>query len=77
VDEVDTRLLRRMIAGHAAAARRGLQVRALPAAQDSWAQALELIDLVPDLFDRPPDAVRLRDQDAVRATWAKLRRRWR
>jgi hypothetical protein len=75
--EMDSLAVRRLIAGRRAAARRTLDAAPRLAPQQSFSQALDLWELCPELFDRPPDAVRLREEAATRAKWALLRRRLR
>lgn len=66
-----------MIDGQRAAARRSLDTLPHLAPELAFRQALELSDLRADLFSRPPDALRLREEARVRAMWVRLRARMR
>jgi hypothetical protein len=65
--------VKRWAAGHAAANRRSLQQMSEegpPEPATAFAQAMELCALV-DVA--PPDAIRLREEEAARRAWAKVR----
>jgi hypothetical protein len=75
---IDSRLLKRKIAGHEAAARLHLRELATCARRDagpSFDAAMDLWDLRPELFDLPPDRVREREVAEARAAWRTLRTR--
>jgi hypothetical protein len=70
---VDDDAVRRWYAGHAAAGRRALALmreEGPPAPEVAFAQAMELCALV---AVEPADAVRMRDDAAARAAWARVR----
>lgn len=64
-----------MVAGWAAAARRASSDATILTPAEALEQAFELWDLNPALFDEPPDAVRIREVEQVRAMWRLLRTR--
>jgi len=70
---VEHDLVKRWAAGHAAAARRALEVMRRDGAPDpttAFAEAMELCALV-DVA--PADDVRRRDEESARRSWAKVR----
>lgn len=72
---MDRAAVRRMVDGQRAAARRSLEAARPLAPDEAFAEAMALWRLCPDLLEQPPDAVRLREESSVRATWALLRKR--
>jgi hypothetical protein len=73
---IDPAAVRRWVAGFRAAAARDRRRPAVPMApQEAFDAAMELWDLKPELFDEEPDALRLREVDAARRAWARLRER--
>lgn len=67
--------LRRLVAGHEAAAQAArrvdeVQVISPEAAFDA---ALDLWSVCSDLLSQPPDRVRLEDEQIARSAWARLR----
>jgi hypothetical protein len=70
---MDRDLVKRWAAGHAAAARRALEVmrqEGPPEPAVAFADAMELCALVEVA---PADPVRLREEDEARRAWAKVR----
>lgn len=76
-EPVDPGLVRRWIAGQKAAARRSLQALPRLTPDAALRQSFALMELCPGLFAAPPDAVRLREEAAARAAWARVRARLR
>lgn len=67
--------LRRMIAGHvaAAAAARRVDANHRLSPEASFDAAIELQKLCPDLLSQPADPVRIREEARARQMWARLR----